>query len=376
VNRLIIIGNGFDLAHGLETKYNDFMLWYLKKCYGNAYEKGDYEDDLLTIKKVIPRHAWFTKINSTSDLINHLYTTVGFNPLIHNDANYRLNELQEVSNPFNTTFKSDFLRLLLSKCNFSTWVEVENEYYEELKRILYASKDPYRKPQKLNDLNNSFAFIIKQLEEYLKTIPQSSLHPGFGDIFESPIYKTEILKTKWEDDILPNKNLILNFNYTSTVEQYFRENRSMLPIKRIEVNYIHGKLKDKKNPIIFGFGDELDPDYTKMELEKVHGYFDYIKSFGYFKTSNYHNLIRFLDAEEYQVFILGHSCGLSDRTMLNMIFEHDNCKSIRIFYYVDVNNNNNFTPLTEEISRHFKDKAMMRRKIVPFDKSSPMPQVK
>ena len=30
MNRLIIIGNGFDLAHGLKTSYHDFILHYLK----------------------------------------------------------------------------------------------------------------------------------------------------------------------------------------------------------------------------------------------------------------------------------------------------------------------------------------------------------
>jgi len=31
MNKLIIIGNGFDLAHGLKTKYSDFIIWYLNK---------------------------------------------------------------------------------------------------------------------------------------------------------------------------------------------------------------------------------------------------------------------------------------------------------------------------------------------------------
>jgi hypothetical protein len=31
MNRLIIIDNGFDLAHELETSYHDFILDYLKK---------------------------------------------------------------------------------------------------------------------------------------------------------------------------------------------------------------------------------------------------------------------------------------------------------------------------------------------------------
>ena len=31
VNKLFLIGNGFDLALGLKTSYNDFMFWLLKK---------------------------------------------------------------------------------------------------------------------------------------------------------------------------------------------------------------------------------------------------------------------------------------------------------------------------------------------------------
>ena len=32
MNRIILIGNGFDLAHGLKTSYNDFIKWYLKRA--------------------------------------------------------------------------------------------------------------------------------------------------------------------------------------------------------------------------------------------------------------------------------------------------------------------------------------------------------
>ena len=76
-----------------------------------------------------------------------------------------------------------------------------------------------------------------------------------------------------------------------------------------------------------------------------------------------------------EVFVLGHSLGLSDRTMLSMIFEHSNCKSIKIFYY-EHDKGNNYVELTQEISKHFRNKLEMRRKIVPFDRSEPMPQAK
>lgn len=31
MNRIILIGNGFDLAHGLPTRYEDFINWYWER---------------------------------------------------------------------------------------------------------------------------------------------------------------------------------------------------------------------------------------------------------------------------------------------------------------------------------------------------------
>ena len=31
MNRLVIIGNGFDMAHGLKTSYMDFINWYWER---------------------------------------------------------------------------------------------------------------------------------------------------------------------------------------------------------------------------------------------------------------------------------------------------------------------------------------------------------
>jgi len=77
-------------------------------------------------------------------------------------------------------------------------------------------------------------------------------------------------------------------------------------------------------------------------------------------------------ADKFQVYIMGHSCGLSDRTMLNTIFENPNCLSIKIFYH---NGIEGYTNTAQEISRHFKDKKSMREKIVPFPYCIPMPEV-
>ncbi len=47
MNKLVIIGNGFDLAHGLKTSYKDFVLWYLNEKFKN--KSNHKEDDLISI---------------------------------------------------------------------------------------------------------------------------------------------------------------------------------------------------------------------------------------------------------------------------------------------------------------------------------------
>src|SRR5690606_25108531 len=202
--------------------------------------------------------------------------------------------------------------------------------------------------------------IIGVLHEYLNTLPMPDCLPKYSEILKAPIQRNEVVTSNLSLDTEPENTLILNFNYTSTIENYSKLSLEKFNDDDIAVNHIHGQLNNPKNPLVFGFGDELDSDYQKMELENINGFFEYIKSFWYFKTSNYHDLVRFIDSDDFQVYILGHSCGLSDRTMLNMIFEHSQCKSIKIFYH-GTKEKNNYTALTHEISRHFRSKGEMRK---------------
>ena len=131
------------------------------------------------------------------------------------------------------------------------------------------------------------------------------------------------------------------------------------------MNYIHGELKNAThNKINFGFGDEMDDDYKRIENLDDNEYLKNFKSFQYLQNSNYKKLLDFIDGNKFQVIIMGHSCGLSDRTLLNTIFEHINCRSIKVFYHRKDDGSDNYTELIQNISRHFKDKKMMREKIV------------
>jgi len=105
-------------------------------------------------------------------------------------------------------------------------------------------------------------------------------------------------------------------------------------------------------------------------------YLKHMKSFAYLQTSNYRNLFEFLDKkdEKFEVFIMGHSCGLSDRLLFTHIFEHLNFNSVKIYYYDKPDGTNDFFERTQEISRYFRldAKHKMRKVLVPFNESVPL----
>ena len=70
------------------------------------------------------------------------------------------------------------------------------------------------------------------------------------------------------------------------------------------------------------------------------------------------------DYERYQIYIFGHSCGISDRTLLNTLFEHDNCVSIKPFYYQIDDDHDNYSEIIRNISRNFNSKSKMRDRVV------------
>ncbi len=61
---------------------------------------------------------------------------------------------------------------------------------------------------------------------------------------------------------------------------------------------------------------------------------------------------------------------------LNEIFEHENCKSIKIYFYENEKGDNDFTNKTMDISRHFNSNKLMRKKIVEFNPNNKIPQIK
>ncbi|MPM92000.1 hypothetical protein SDC9_139134 [bioreactor metagenome] len=169
-------------------------------------------------------------------------------------------------------------------------------------------------------------------------------------------------KAKAYFDLKFQNILFLNFNYTDTEKHYFDDNNF-----ESEVIHIHGELNNPNNPIIFGYGDELEDNYKKLENLQDNNYLENIKSIKYLETDNYKRILDFINSDKYQIIILGHSCGNSDRTLLNTLFEHENCVSIKPYYYQYKEGDvikDNYSEIVRNISRSFTDKKSMRDKVV------------
>lgn len=317
---LFLIGNGFDLAQKLETSYADFIFSYLNKSYIKASEAKDFEykDILVSIKL---RNNYTQEITSLKDFVNPTF--------------------------FNISFKDDMFKQCFHDAEKKNWADIEYVFFKALSNSFNNGLD------NINELNKSLKKIKEELIDYLDKLKYNKSNQDISNIIHKLFEKN------------PDKDndsfIFLNFNYTSTLDQYIEDYNNY---RKIHTIHIHGKLNDSSNPIIFGYGDESDPIYEKIEQTYNNEYLEHFKSFLYLQTGNYNNLFDLIDDKEYHIYVLGHSCGLSDRVLLKELFENEKCTRITIYPYKKKDGSTDVLEKIQQISRHFSgnSKHNMRRK--------------
>lgn len=415
MNRLIIVGNGFDIAHNLPTRYKQFIDWYfntfndrIRKC--SSIEVGD---ELCSLR-----------LTGTCnyDSFNRLLRFEGI-------ANDELNRLKGYSRLVRIT-ESGLLKEIVYSMQTKNWVDLEQDYYNLLIRKGENSIEYLTKTDKLN---KDLECLKRHLFDYLQLICGDIEHsfkciPSMTDLIMAPIRKEDIAVSSlelWERHVddrmkltydemcdrllgynldggaywklnafiesgkaslgyegnmeenakipnayyIPERTMLLNFNYTDIADQYLPKGNSSF-----EINHIHGSLENVDS-MIFGYGDELDENYKNLENKNDNEYMRNMKSIRYQETDNYRRMLSFIESAPYQIFILGHSCGISDRTLLNTLFEHKNCASIKPFYHHD-GVRDNYNDIIASISRNFTDMKKMRDRVVNKTYCQPLPQAK
>lgn len=291
MKNLIIVGNGFDLAHGLKTGYADFITDL--KMFPEDYEKSKNNENLL------------------------------------------LNSLKENRGQL--------------------WSDIESTYFDILTKLEDKNhlQEKYNLPinayQNSKILNDDFDVIKKCLSIYLlKQEKEFEIDNSYQNFFNH---------FKNEDAV------VLNFNYTNTVKQYVNS-------KKIELIHIHGELGNESNPIIFGFAADQE-ESKKLLRENNNNHVRNIKKFNYLFAENEERLKEHLKSDYFNVFILGHSCGISDNLILSEIFNTPKIEKIIPFYY---ENRNGYFNTMVNIDRIIDDYSKSSEDLKSFSKLLPFPQ--
>lgn len=351
VNRLIIIGNGFDIAHGLKSSYQDFIHDYCIQVITHLVHRLEYKDSFLEISAPAPFSDRALKLTG-EEALSHLL------------------KLNQHSSGIRVLWKSDFFFNTLSEVYLKKWVDIEILYYSHLKNLVSKKKE-----KEIDLLNQSFDYLRELTTKYLLKVSNDlniKFDNGIQEQFEEKIQMRDCESGTIEIDMNPSSTCVLNFNYTQIAQRYleFFEKSDWQHIS------IHGQLEgddiNKQSPI-FGYGDELDEGYKNFEAGSNDLTLKHLKTFKYLEFSNYRRLLEFIEAKPYQIQIFGHSCGLSDRTLLNTVFENSNCISIKSFYH-KWGNGDDFVQRGYAISRTFKSKASLRAKVVNKEFCQPMSQ--
>lgn len=389
MNRIVILGNGFDMAHKLPTGYRDFIKFLHEGFVSFTKTTSEHQivnghklfyftpADAVQLNGSQPRRAVFklgASIQSWDDL----------------KVNTSIEYMNGAVHKAQISFKNKLLGYVFTSSNSVTWGGFENDYKDVLTRIIQKQPDIGNgiipRGYTVNNLNEDLGEIIELLYKYLK---EQIIYPTTLD----PVILSRLLvspKNKWrmhsryvakygeipvidkpDDTEDLNNVLFLSFNYTPTICNYLFKKENFDAINRCNLPYnsdnkvttslrcIHGDLDDD-NPhsLIFGYGDELDENQALIEnLEDE--YLRHIKSVLYTRSPYYREVIDFADADKFDIVIYGHSCSNTDRTLLNTLFEHSNCVSIQPFLH-----NANDMSIYTNIYRCFKDKKLMRSRVV------------
>ena len=128
MNRIVLIGNGFDVAHGLNTKYEHFIDWYWdQRLHSIVFEKSAESKDILCSLKILPN----SEIKSWDLLsFNNSYFKTPTNEWKLSGKEF-INELKDNPKVFEISY-SPFFENICKSIETKKWVDIENEYYRLL----------------------------------------------------------------------------------------------------------------------------------------------------------------------------------------------------------------------------------------------------
>ena len=296
VERILVIGNGFDLAHNLPTRYDQF-LGFCDTIHGKNDEASIY---CREIAKLIYPNVWYDYFH---DIIKH-----------------RLSESR-------------------------TWIDFESEIADQVKQTeeyikglekhwkSYAIDSSLHKPSLLSKSMPDGMPNEQQIENFI-----SLMYSDLNRITRAleiylAVFVQRIPVLNRVQDLLPyHYDYILSFNYTNTFDTFYSAQRFSDSV----ICYVHGKADKSHNTsncnLVLGIDEYLD----KGQKDKQLAFLQFKKYFQRIYKNTDKRYIQWLEVipsgRRYEVHFFGHSLDVTDKDILRKLILHSNVQT-KVFYY-------------------------------------------
>lgn len=339
---ILIIGNGFDLAHKLPTKYTDFL---------------DFLENVRILKEEMPQNLEQLSDKIDENLRQYLFNSNSSRLDINSKHQNYITEMYELSkdNLWITWFNQE---RKLNKTLGKYWIDFEAEISKVIQKIestllelspIEECIDNYNELRfelnkypifnlfinKIYDIDKSDEINMERITEKLHN-DLNKLIRCFEIYLEDFVKNIDISQLSLDIYNL-NVDKILTFNYTNTYQKLYYTD--------VDCDHIHGKADINNNiesdNMVLGIDDYLNEDekFTNTNFIEFKKYYQRL-----IKGTNcdYKKWIDEINQTKrftkHNVYIFGHSLASTDRDILLDFIENE--KTIITIYY---NNSNQYS---------------------------------
>lgn len=355
-NRILIIGNGFDLAMKLNTKYSDFVtfccLVHIFYNFPNIEEKEvdfiknkeQFYTDKRAHLKIFIQAYYFVK-NKKEDAKQMEYH---MQYVLYKDFLYEV-----LQDSYDLIFNHDYSKskainiyenvinaVQKGSNNLKNWMDVEKfiDYYvtgrNSYKDVYNYDGKPLVENKKIeNDCILGLRYFCNDFSLYLNCITEkfiavlNSIGNDYLNILPNirGCYKCNI-KDEIYSEQFDNFDYIFNYNYTDVAKNVFCNPKGSKIIYRKEVpNVIHINGQVTKNNLVFGFFSDFSLDETINKFTK-----DCQRNSKSINRSSWFDVI---NNNPFDLTIFGFSCSVTDTDTLKEILLSNNLNMVNIMCY-------------------------------------------
>lgn len=306
---ILVLGNGFDLAHKLDTKYNNFLK-YCQEKYSSIKRIGADNSNNFLYNNVWVKHFLNKTLAGDKwiDLENEIYNVI-----------LKLSELPYFKNSVSHGRYKD-ITFWISKDHMELNFDEVQKYFRT-PSTFYSTKDCY-----CIKIKDFIEFLYNQLRDFTKEFEKYLLEEENRKIKKIPKFNLRV-----NSDCIS----LLNFNYTDTCEQLYKINFNYCSCGiKTKAVYVHGKInnEDGCNMVLgtHNFNNEQIP--VEFNIFKKHH-----QRHKYRTIEPYQELLNELKYPK-KIYvptfhIIGHSLDKTDHSILKHILLAKEKSVIKIYYH-------------------------------------------